>query len=174
MKHPGPVPEGTPRKRRRFGRAQDNPSIDSYKLKKKLHEPTSCPSCGCIYADGRWRWPHEEVSTLAHKEICPACHRVEDNYPAGVLTMRSPLLSARHQEVLALVRNVEKAERGEHCQNRIMAIEEPEKGALVVTTTDIHLPQRIGEAMRHAYHGNLETHYDEDSYFVRVEWQRAG
>ena len=86
--------------------------------------------------------------------------------------MRSPLLSAHRNEVLALVRNVEKAERGEHCQNRIMAIEEPEKGALVVTTTDIHLPQRIGEAMHRAYHGNLETHYDEDSYFVRVEWQR--
>ena len=57
--------------------------------------------------------------------------------------MKGPVLSAHRKEVLGLVRNVEKAEREEHCQNRIMAIEESEKDALVVTTTDIHLPRRI-------------------------------
>jgi hypothetical protein len=172
MKHQGSIPEGTPRKRRRFGRAQENPRVDTYKVEKKLHEPARCPSCGCIYADGRWRWPHENLPTLTHDEVCPACHRMEDKFPAGVLTMRSPLLSAHRDEVLGLVRNIEKAERDEHCQNRIMAIEEPEKEALVVTTTDIHLPRRIGKAMQRAYHGDLEMHYDEDSYFVRVEWRR--
>lgn len=86
--------------------------------------------------------------------------------------MKGPVLSAHRKEVLGLVRNVEKAEREEHSQNRIMAIEKPEEDTLVVTTTDIHLPRRIGEAMHRAYHGDLKIHYDEDSYFVRVEWRR--
>lgn len=44
---------------------------------------------------------------------------------------------------------------------------------LVIKTTDIHLPRRIGEAMHRAFHGELHVHYDEENYFVRVEWWRV-
>ncbi|MDF2781538.1 MAG: ATPase, partial [Geminicoccaceae bacterium] len=40
-----------------------------------------------------------------------------------------------------------------------MDIEERD-GALVVRTTDIHLPRRIGEALHHAYRGELDFHYE--------------
>ena len=74
--------------------------------------------------------------------------------------------------MLALARHNEQAEKTEHCQNRIMAIEEPSDDELVIKTTDIHLPRRIGKAIDRAFHGDLRIHYDKQNYFVRVEWRR--
>jgi hypothetical protein len=76
-------------------------------------------------------------------------------------------------EIVALARNLEEAEKAEHPLNRIMAIEERAKNQLIITTTDIHLPRRIGEAVERAFHGDLKLHYDQDNYFVRVDWRRG-
>jgi hypothetical protein len=73
---------------------------------------------------------------------------------------------------VALARNLEASEKDEHPLNRIMAIEERTEDELVITTTDIHLPRRIGEAVQRAFHGDLQLHYDQENYFVRVDWQR--
>ena len=54
-----------------------------------------------------------------------------------------------------LVRNEAEHERLEHPLNCIMQTEEsPDR--VKISTTDVHLPQRIGEALEHAYHGELE------------------
>jgi hypothetical protein len=52
-----------------------------------------------------------------------------------------------------------------------MAIENTEHGT-VVTTTDIHLAHGIGEALHHAYQGELEFHYNSDQNLMRVNWSR--
>ena len=49
-----------------------------------------------------------------------------------------------------------------------------EGGGIVITTTDIHLPRRIGEALHHAYHGDLDFHYIKESYLIRVRWTGPG
>jgi hypothetical protein len=72
---------------------------------------------------------------------------------------------------LALVRNEAESETAEHPLRRIMAIEERPK-EVVVTTTDIHLPRRIGQALEHAYKGQMEIHYDKEGHFARVKWHR--
>ena len=54
---------------------------------------------------------------------------------------------------------------------RIMLIE-PKPEGLVISTTDTHFPRRIGEALKHAYHGELELHYNQDEDFVRITWMR--
>src|SRR5690348_14673910 len=56
--------------------------------------------------------------------------------------------------------------------HRVMQIEE-QPDAVVVHTTDIHLPRRIGEQLRRAYKGDLDIRYEEETYFVRVNWQRV-
>ena len=71
---------------------------------------------------------------------------------------------------MGLAHNEEMAEKGEHPLNRIMGIQESEEG-LVINTTDIHLPRRIGEAVKRAFHGTLDMQFDDASYFVRVEWR---
>ena len=69
-----------------------------------------------------------------------------------------------------LVRNVEKHEKAEHPLHRIIAIEQ-DADEMRVTTTDTHLPQRIGEGVKHARKGTLEIVYGQDEYVVRVHWQ---
>jgi hypothetical protein len=40
-----------------------------------------------------------------------------------------------------------------------------------VTTTDIHLARSIGEALHQSCKGNLDFHYNETKYLLRVRWQ---
>lgn len=54
---------------------------------------------------------------------------------------------------------------------RIIAIEKNQQGTLV-TTTDIHLARGIGEALHHAYQGELEFHYNPDRNLLRASWSR--
>jgi hypothetical protein len=101
------------------------------------------------------------AASRAHQELCQACHRIIDRYQAGEITIAGGFVAARKDEIIHLARHQEKLEKAEHPLHRIMTIDE-ENGALVVRTTDIHLPRRIGEALRHAYHGELDFHYDEE------------
>jgi len=142
---------------------------DPYKRPKKLHEPTVCPQCGAVYHEGRWQWLERPAG--AHEEHCQACHRTIDDFPAGVLTFTGTFVEPHKQDILHLARNQEALEKQEHPENRIIRIEEaPDK--LIITTTDIHLPRRIAEAERRAFHGKLHFAYEEDGYFVRVDWHR--
>jgi NMD protein affecting ribosome stability and mRNA decay len=142
---------------------------DAYKIKGKLAEPTVCPECGAVFHEGRWQWLPRPPQ--AHEEICPACHRVHDEYPAGFVTLGGAFLHTHREEILHLVRNHEARERGEHPLQRLMDITDEEDGILV-TTTDIHLARGIGEAVHDAYEGELEYHYNAEENLLRVHWQR--
>ena len=142
---------------------------DPYKTRRKLPEPTVCPSCHAVYHNGRWQWGEEPPA--AHQEICQACHRTVDGYPAGMITLCGDYLQQHKTEILNLVKNEERAENVEHPLHRIMKIDE-RADAVVISTTDIHLPRRIGDALCHACKGDLEIHYDEEGYFLRIVWNR--
>jgi hypothetical protein len=45
-------------------------------------------------------------------------------------------------------------------------------GRIEISTTDIHLPQRLGEALKRAHHGELAVQYGKDEYSVRLRWHR--
>jgi hypothetical protein len=158
--------------RRRFGRAQRGEIVDSYKHTAKPHEPTSCTQCGAVYDHGRWQWsPRPDA---AQPSLCPACHRINDRFPAGIVTLTGKLVGAHKDEIVRLVRHQEQAEKSDHPLNRIMAIDDKVPDRLEISTTDIHLPRRIANAMRHAYKGEATEHFDEGGYFVRVNWHRDG
>ena len=70
-----------------------------------------------------------------------------------------------------MARHTEELEKGEHPMHRIIDIQD-QKDGLEITTTDIHLPRRIGEALHNAYRGDLDFHYDEEEYRLRVSWRR--
>ena len=142
---------------------------DTYKARGKLMEPSWCPECGSVYQKGRWSWG--EKPQKVHREICPACHRIGEKYPAGFVKLRGPFFNRHREEALNLVYNEESEAIKEHPLCRIMGVEKEEDGVLI-TTTDIHLPRRIGEALRHAYQGALQIRYGEGSHFIRVTWER--
>ena len=70
---------------------------------------------------------------------------------------------------MGVIHNTEAKEKQEHPLARIMKIEDRPEG-LVLSTTDTHLPRRIGEALKHAHHGELTVHYEKDEEFVRITW----
>jgi hypothetical protein len=169
MTTPSPLaPQGgTPRYRDRI---YDDPRHDPYQDKGKYTEPTVCTGCHAIYHQGRWAWGSAPEG--AHKAECPACHRVREKQPAGYVTLAGAVVEGEREELVRIARNVEKQENARHPLHRIMGIEQG-AGDVVVTTTDVHLPQRIGEAIRNAHKGHLDVAYAHDEYSVRVHWRKA-
>ncbi len=142
---------------------------DTYKMRGKLPEPTVCPDCGVVYLKGRWQWA--AAPNGAQQSLCPACHRVRDRYPGGFLTLSGPFLGEHRDEILHLARNVEAHARDEHPLRRIMAVEERADHTLV-STTDMGLARSIGDAIHHAYKGELDYHYEDEANILRVSWMR--
>lgn len=142
---------------------------DPYRLREKPEEPCFCPQCGAVYHEGRWKWmnrPHE-AATLT----CPACRRIHDGVEAGIVTLKGDFLKTHGKELINIARNEEKKENSEHPLHRIINIKKTQD-SITITTTDIHLPRGIGEAVRHACQGDLDLDYDEESYYIRVNWSR--
>jgi NMD protein affecting ribosome stability and mRNA decay len=152
--------------RRIAGHAQEDHILDPYQRQQKLEDNTVCPQCGAVYHKGRWQWGarHERG-----KALCPACQRINDKLPAGVVELRGALGPQQKAEIVCLARHQEEAETSEHPLNRIINIEEDADG-IIISTTDIHLPRRIGEAVERAFHGSLNEVFDQCGYFVRVKW----
>lgn len=142
---------------------------DPYRARGKWPEPTACPECGAIFHRGRWQWG--AAPAAAEEHLCPACQRVRDRVPAGQLTLSGEFFQTHRDEILHLVRNTEAKARAEHPLERIMEIHD-EADRSVVTFTDAHLVHGIGEALRHAYHGELESQYTDEGDLLRVSWSR--
>jgi hypothetical protein len=160
-----------PRDRRIAGRAQSEAVHDPYQAREKPPEPTVYRHCGAVFHAGRWQWlplPEE-----ARRRECPACLRVRNDDPAGIVMLVGDFVRDHGEEIRGLIRHQEEQEKREHALNRVMAVRALSEG-LEITTTDIHLPRRIGEAMERAYGGTLDYHYEEDRYFLRVRWSRGG
>jgi NMD protein affecting ribosome stability and mRNA decay len=157
-----------PRSTRRIaGHAQQDHVLDPYQVQQKPVEGTVCPQCLAVFHDGRWQWRTGEET--APRLLCAACRRINDQFPAGIVTLRGDFAKEHQEQLLQLARHQEQAEKNEHPLNRIISMKEDVQG-LVITTTDIHLPRRIGEAVRRAFLGTIEINFDQDGYFVRVDW----
>jgi hypothetical protein len=85
--------------------------------------------------------------------------------------MRGDFLAAHRDEILNAVRNEESRQKAMHPLKRIMSLQEDE-GGTVVTTTDSQLARDIGEALKHAYAGELQLRYKKEEDFLRVTWER--
>ncbi len=164
-----------PRKRTDYSRQPRRDRMDEervsdpYRARGKWPEPTACPGCGAIFHHGRWQWGAAPQG--AERHLCPACQRIRDRVPAGQLTLSGKFFAAHREEILHLVHHAESKERAEHPLERIMDIKE-EADHTVITFTDLHLVHGIGEALHHAYHGELDSHYTDEDGLLRVAWSR--
>ena len=142
---------------------------DPYHARSKPAEPAVCPQCGLIYHKGRWQ--RAARPEKANEYVCPACHRANDRNPAGYITLTGPYLGAHGEELRRLIKNEQERVAESHPLQRIMQIED-ENGKLIVTTTDLHLARRIGDALHAAFQGELSVKYSPDEFLVRVNWTR--
>lgn len=132
--------------------------------------PALCPNCGALYRAGHWAWS-SVTPTDTEMVICPACRRIAENRPAGTLTLDGSFLAAHRQELLNLIRNTEQLEKAEHALERILGVNES-SDSIEVTTTGIHLANRIGHALGSAYKGRAQYQYSDDETHLSIHWER--
>ena len=142
---------------------------DPYRSAAKPPEPTECPECHAVFTEGRWTW--EKADGDAHEQLCPACQRIHDKFPAGYVTIKGSFFDEHKDEIVNLIEGHEKKEKAERPLQRIIAIDEKRDG-IEVTTTDSHLARGIAEALHSAYKGELKLRYSRDENLLRAVWKR--
>jgi NMD protein affecting ribosome stability and mRNA decay len=144
---------------------------DQYKAKRKLREPSVCRECQAVYHKGRWVWGPGPSDS--HQVICPACERIRDSAPSGVLLLIGEFVAKHREQVLGLARNEEARLKAEHPLARIIKIEDQTEApeGVVITTTNPHLARRIGEALNHAHRGTFACRYEENEDLLRENWE---
>lgn len=144
---------------------------DPYMTRSKPKEPTVCPICNVVFSGGRWQWL-SSIPEDADLEQCPACQRLRDKIAAGFLTLSGEFFAQHRDEIMHLVNHKVEEQRAQHPMKRLMAIENQEDGGVLITFTEAHLPSAVGEAIEHAYKGDLEIQYAEEAGIVRAYWKR--
>jgi hypothetical protein len=155
----------TPRRTRRI----HDEAHDPFAAHEKPRDPTVCPRCGALFRRGRWMWG--EAPADAHASPCPACRRIEEGYPAGVVVAEGAFVAAHLDEIRGLAANLEEREKAEHPLKRILAVHE-EGGRLRIETTDHKLAEAIGGSLHAAYAGELVRSPAEPGDLVRLTWRR--
>jgi hypothetical protein len=161
------------------GRKNLDTAHDPYLARKTPPSIGVCPVCHAINRNRRWVFDEAEYRALSRspgeavERRCPACRKIADGFPSGIVLLSGGYLQIHRDEILRLVRNEEGRAMGINPLERIMAVTE-EDGTVRVTTTDEKLAQRIGREVRKAFRGSLEYRWSEDDKLVRVSWARHG
>lgn len=144
---------------------------DPYLSRGKLTEPTVCPECSAVYHKGSWKWKSAPRDAAMH--LCPACQRIQDHVPAGILWISGDYYVEHKDEILQLIRHTEEREKAQHPLERIISMDESKDGRQIeITFTGIHLTKGVGAALQHAHHGHFEITFSERDDVVRASWQR--
>ena len=154
---------------------KQNPKQDPYEMVKAPKGPVICRACKAIYANKRWRFESVEARKLAasketQKIVCPACQKIKDDYPEGIVTLTWSDLRAHESEIKGLIANVEERALANNPLERVMKISRLKKDLEVKTTSD-RLAQRIGRELVRAYKGKVATHWAHVDMLARVTWQ---
>lgn len=142
---------------------------DPYRAGLRPPEPTVCPECKATFADGRWSW--ERAPRDAYQQLCPACQRIQDRFPAGYVTIKGDFFKTHRDEIVGLIESHEQQEKAQRPLQRLMGIED-KRDSLEVTTTDSQLARSIAEALQNAYKGDLKLRYSRDENLLRASWKR--
>lgn len=142
---------------------------DPYEAKAKPAEPSACPRCHAVFRDGRWQWGHPPAD--AAPLTCPACQRTVEGMPGGILTLAGTFHRQHRDEILGLLRHVEERQARDHPLERIMEITEM-GDEVEIRTCEARLARALGDAVHHAYQGELDYHYPGEGDVLRVRWER--
>ncbi|OGW50836.1 MAG: hypothetical protein A2078_15570 [Nitrospirae bacterium GWC2_57_9] len=152
-------------------------SSDAY-IPRGASQVSVCERCHAVYRNKRW-YADEKMydgtvkSPGISKILCPACLKIRDNFPGGIVTLKGSYVESHRQELLNLIRNEEDRARGFNPLERIISVRENGFGALIVSTTNEKLAQRLGRAIKKAFHGEVNYKWSHDNKLVRVDCEKA-
>lgn len=151
-------------------------SNDPYIVRSKSNVMAVCKKCHTVYFKKRWYIDEELyqkkiLMKKVEKVLCPACLKIKENFPGGIVKIKGAFLNKHKQEIINLVKNEEEKAKGFNPLERIIKINEIDEG-LEVTTTNEKLAQRIGRSLRKSYQGRVEYKWSHDTKLLRVEWER--
>ena len=86
--------------------------------------------------------------------------------------MKGPFVKEHRDEIVKLIRSLEKKEKAAKPLQRLMTIEDKRDGSTEVTTTDSLLARGIAEALHETYKGDLKLRYSRDENLLRATWKR--
>jgi len=153
-----------------------NRSTDAYMPQKGIKEPAICGQCGALYRNKRWSVVEVDLAKARQEGdlstvICPACRRIADNIPAGIVSLSGKYLQEHKDDIINAIKKTEARSRLKNPLGRIMNIG-AEQGSLTVSTTEDKLAQKIGREIFKAHQGELHYRWSHEEHFVRVDWSR--
>lgn len=157
-------------------RGRERTSKDPYIPEEGRKEDTICTDCKAIYRDKRWFLDDELYEKLAanggvNRTTCPACRKIADRYPEGIVTLRGGYLWDHEEEIRNIISNEEEKAMAKNPLERIMSMEH-EGDAMIIETTEQKLAEHIGRALNKAHQGELNLSWDKDHAVCRVTWER--
>jgi NMD protein affecting ribosome stability and mRNA decay len=173
------MPRGRPTdvdKTGQYGKFRERRLRDPYIPVKGWPEPTICPRCEALYAKKRWQFSDKLLlaaknnrETEYHK--CPACHKIEDGYPMGIINLSGPFVAEHREELVSMLKSEERRAMQKNPLERFIKIEKRNGGLYAETTSDA-LALRVGHLLTRAYKGKHEYHWRSGDKYVEIDWRR--
>ncbi|MEN6521224.1 MAG: BCAM0308 family protein [Armatimonadota bacterium] len=149
---------------------------DPYITSVRPEEIRICSVCGAIFSGQRWYLksqvdPDKLKDQQVRYTVCPACHKIRDRSPGGIVQLMGKFLIIHKQDILNLIRKEGERAMAINPLERIIDIE-GEGSTYDVTTTNEKLAQKIGRALHKAYDGEIIYKWSENNKLLRVIWRR--
>lgn len=168
------------RKNAKFGisdkRGRARTSQDPYIPEEGRKEPSLCEKCHAVYQNKRWYVDDEAFARLqdsgdAQLVTCPACRKIAEHYPEGIVTLRGDYLWQHEEEIRNILLNEEDKAMAKNPLERIMRMDR-EGDEIVIETTEQKLAEHLGRALSKAHQGELDIAWSQDHGVCRVTWER--
>jgi hypothetical protein len=153
-------------------------TTDPYLPKGASKHVSVCEQCHAVYSNKRWSLSPGLYDTIMKDPsttpvVCPACHKMRDDLPSGIVTLKGDYVLPHKLELLKLVKNEETRARVGNPLERVMSVKENGGGSLVITTTNERLAQRLGRAIKKAFHGDVVYNWSHENKLARIDWERT-
>src|SRR5574337_216324 len=116
-------------------------TTDSYLPRGASRSISVCEGCRAVYMHKRWYADNDAYQTAIRntetvKVVCPACLKIRDNFPGGIVTLKGDYVLPHKQDLMNLIRNEEDRARGLNPLERVMSVKENGYGSIVISTTN--------------------------------------
>lgn len=146
-------------------------SMDAYQEKDGVKGGAYC-GCGAVFRNKRWFSEESVTKPEGGQElVCPACRRINDRNPAGIVSLSGTFFAAHETEINNVIHNTAQAAVTKNPLGRVMEICH-EKDGVTITTTDVKLAQKIGREVFKSHGGELKFMWSHAVGPVRVAWSR--